>query len=234
MKKLEPDIRENIIAAANLWLRFVEAKLCSIEIDFSIKPWSARGYGRSAVAVPMGDQKVNGKSLVEEGLAHELRTGTDPNGTNPDVEIAFDPEYVKTLWWDPKPNSRTRPIPPGKLDAVSVIAHEFGHAIGFNGRIDPKTGAIPGGEVSPYDQNVTFDGTNFFFNGATAVKAYRKPIPLSKTQNNYHHFGEPGPKLDRKLNDDLMNGLFMQYEKRYKISDLDLAILSDCGLPIRK
>ena len=72
------------------------------------------------------------------------------------------------------------------------------------------------------------------YNGATAVKAYRKPIPLSKTQNNYHHFGEPGPKLDRKLNDDLMNGLFMQYEKRYKISDLDLAILSDCGLPIRK
>jgi hypothetical protein len=234
MKPLEKDIRENIVAAANLWLRAVVAKRCSIEIEFKIKPWPARGFGHSVAGVLLPGEKANGKHLVEEGMAHELRTGTDPNGAEPDVEIAFDPEYVKTMWWDPNPRSRTRPVPSDKLDAVSVIAHELGHAIGFNGRIDPKTGQPTAGELSPYDRWVTYEGGNFSFTGPAATKAYHKPIPLSKTQTNYHHFGEPGPKLDRKLKDDLMNGIFMEYGKRYVVSGIDLAVLTDCGLEVRE
>jgi hypothetical protein len=234
LKRQEQDIKANILAAAQLWTRYIVAKPCTIEIDFKIKPWPARGFGHSMMGVPLKGEKVDGKSLVEEGAAHELRTGIDPNGAIPDVEMAFDPEYVKTMWWDPNPKTRTRPVPPNVLDAVSVIAHELGHAFGFNGRRDPKTGQINGGELSPYDRWVTYDGANFLFNGPTAIKTYRKPIPLSKTQTNYHHFGEPGPKLDRKLKDDLMNGLFMEYGKRYSVRDLDLAVLADCGLEVKK
>ena len=233
MKRSEEEIRENVLAATRMWSAVVVAKPCSIEIVLTIKPWPARGFGHSVVGVPLG-QKENGKSIVEEGMAHELRTGIDPNGAAPDVELAFDPEYVKTMWWDPKPHSRKRPVPPNMLDAVSVVAHELGHAIGFNGRLDPKTGQATRGEISPYDRWVRFDGTNFFWTGPAATKVFRKEIPLSKTQNNYHHFGEPGPKLDRKLKDDLMNGIFMEYGKRYAVSDLDIAILEDCGLSVRK
>ena len=167
-------------------------------------------------------------------MAYELRTGNDPNGASPDVEVAFDPEYVKTLWWDPKPRSRKRPIPNDKLDAVSVIAHELGHAIAFNGRIDPKSGNTNGGEISPYDRWVIFEGADFFFTGPIVTKLYRKRLPISKTQNNYHHFGEPRPRLDKRLKDDVMNGLFMEYGKRYFVSDLDRAILADCGLELKK
>ncbi len=230
----EQTVKENILAAAHLWADVVISKPCSIEIDFSIQPWPARGFGRSSTAVPLGGEKVNGKAVLEEGMAHELRTGNDPNGASPDVEMAFDPEYVKTLWWDPNPRSRTRPMPNNKLDAVSVIAHEIGHAIAFNGRLDPKRGSPTGGEISPYDKCVIFDGQDFFFTGATTAKLYRKQVPLSKTQNNYHHFGEPGNRLDRKLKDDLMNGIFMEYGKRYIVSALDIAVLVDCGLEVKK
>jgi hypothetical protein len=146
LKANEELIKEHLIVAAEMWTDAIVAKPCTIEIEFQIKPWSARGFGHSMAGVPLGGEKINGKSLVEEGMSHELRTGRDPNGTTPDVEMAFDPEYVKTLWWDPKPRTRKRPVPNEKLDALSVIAHELGHAIAFNGRIDPKTGQANGNE----------------------------------------------------------------------------------------
>jgi len=126
-------------------------------------------------------------------------------------------------------------VPNDKLDGMSVMLHELGHAMGFNGRLDPKTGRPSGGEISTYDRLVEYDGKDFFFTGPNAVKAYGKKIPLSHTVTNYHHFGEPGPKLDRKLKEDLMNGIVMQYGRRYEISALDIGVLADCGLePIRK
>jgi hypothetical protein len=31
-----------------------------------------------------------------------------------------------------------------------------------------------------------------------------------------------------------MNGIFMEYGKRYFVTDLDIAVLSDCGLELKK
>jgi hypothetical protein len=234
LKRQEQDVRENVLVAVEMWTKLVVTKPVSIEIELKFQPWPARGAGRSLTGVPLGGEKVNGEMLLEEGMPHELRTGVDPNGSGTDVEVVLDPEYTKTIWWDPSPRTRRRPMPNNKLDSVSVLAHEIGHAMGFNGRIDPKTGQIPGGEISTYDRWVEFDGKDFFFNGPAAIKAYRKKIPLSKTLTNYHHFGEPGPRLDRKLKDDLMTGSYFEYGKRYVVSDLDIAVLADCGLETRK
>jgi hypothetical protein len=234
LKRQEQDVRENVLVAVEMWTKLIVARPVSIEIELKFQPWPGRGAGRSLMGVPQGGEKINGKSLLEEGMPHELRTGTDPNGGTPDVEIILDPGYAKTIWWDPNPRTRRRSMPDDKLDAVSVLAHEIGHAMGFNGRLDPKSGQVQGGEISTYDRWVEFDGKHFFFAGPAAIESYRKKIPLSKTNTNYHHFGEPGPRLDRKLKDDLMNGIVMEYGKRYVISDLDAAILSDCGLELKK
>ena len=80
---------------------------------------------------------------------------------------------------------------------------------------------------------MNFDGTNFFFTGPAAAKLYRKPVPLSKTQNNYHQFAEPGSRLDPKLKNDLMTWIFMEYGKRYVVSSPALAILEDWGLSVK-
>jgi hypothetical protein len=234
LKKQEQEVRENVQVGIEMWTKLVVAKPVSIEVELKFQPWPARGAGRSLTGVPLGGEKVNGRTLLEEGMPYELRTGIDPNGSSPDVEIILDPEYAKTIWWDPNPRTRRRPMPANMLDAVSVISHEIGHAMGFNGRIDPKSGQFTGNELSTYDRWVEFDGKDFFFNGPAAMKVFRKKIPLSKTQTNYHHFGEPGPRLDRRLKDALMNGLFFEYGKRYVVSDLDIAVLADCGLELRK
>ena len=230
---LEPTIRLHLLVAARAWAEHFETRHARLEIVFSIRDWSARGAGRSFVSAPFEHAIHEGKRLSEEGAAQILRTGNDPNGNAPDIEIYFDPAYFRTLWFDPDPRKRNAPLPERHaqmLDAFSVILHELGHAFGFNGFRNPQSGALPGEFLSVYDRWVTFDGKNFFFNGPGAVKLYGGPVPLARTRNNYHHVAEETATTDPQLRADLMNGITLEWSRRYSISPLDIAILTDCGL----
>jgi hypothetical protein len=231
---LEATIRSHIIAAIQDWTGRFHTRDCTVTLEFSIRPWPARGTGRSFVSAPYRGEMRDGKHVSEEGAAQKIRTGSDPNGNSPDIEMYFDPEYFRTLWFDPDLKGRTAPIPARKLDAYSVILHELGHAFGFNGFRDQKNGRIPGEFMSVYDRWVTFDGKNFFFNGPKSMKLYGGPIPLAHTNSNYHHVAEKGETTDPTLTGDLMNGIVFEWSRRYYISPLDVAILSDCGLESNK
>ena len=241
-KSLEPAIRSHVVAAAKMWVSHFDVQACdkqtcNIQIEFSIKDWPARGTGHSLVSVPLDDQNYGGKFITEEGAAHHLRTGINATPGSASIEIFFDPIYFRTLWFDPDPVRRTAPMPDRsleKLDAMSVILHELGHAFGFNGFRNQKTGELPGDFLSAYDRWVTFDGENFYFIGPNARKFYGKPIVLAKTNNNYHHVGDKGDNRDPGLQEDLMNGIVFDWSHRYSISALDIAMLSDCGLRLKK
>jgi hypothetical protein len=231
-QKAEPAIRSHVVTATEEWISHFRAQPCTVDVQFSIRDRPARGSGRSLVSTRFDNQKHEGKHLSEEGVAHKLRTGDDPNGNAPDIEITFEAAYFRTLWFDSDPKSRTARMPDrseGKLDAYTVMLHELGHAFGFNGFRNQKTGELPGEFMSMYDRWVKFDGTNFFFHGPQSMKLYGKPVPLSHTRNNYHHMAED--RSDPKLADDLMNGITFDWSRRYFISPLDIAILTDCGLP---
>jgi hypothetical protein len=235
VKPLEPVIKANLIAAADAWAAFVDSKPCRIRITFRLDPNAAsgRGSGKSVVSARLGKETHEGKLVSEQGWASFMRTGKDPNGDEPDLEVVFEPRYFKTIWWDPRPDLRTERVPPGKLDGMSVVMHELGHAIAFNGWINPKTGGLPGNFISTYDRHVRFDGTDFFFTGPEAVKLWGGPVPLAKTNNNYHHVCDTPTGKAAILKPDLMNGVVMEYGKRYYISLLDVAILYDCNIPLR-
>ena len=232
VRPLEAALRAHIVAAAKAWTGRLRTRDCTITVEFGIRPWPGRGAGRSFVSAPYRGETRGGRRVCEEGAAQEIRTGRDPNGDAPDVEMYFDPAYFRTLWFDPDPGARTAPMPDRgqrKLDAFSVILHELGHAFGFNGFRDPRDGSLPGGFLSAYDRWVTFEGGDFFFNGPNAVKLYGRPVPLARTNNNYHHVGDKGGAADPRLSGDLMNGVTLEWSRRYHVSALDVAILSDCG-----
>ena len=217
-----------------MWVEHVNSANCSVAIEFRLQKWPARGFGRSLYNVALKGEKHGGKFVTEEGLLHKLRTGEGRREPGPDVEMAFDPDYFKTLWFDPDPRTRQAPVPRDKLDALSIFLHELGHAIGFNGFINPVTGLIATDNMSTYDRWVTRVGGEFFFNGPAALKFYGRPVPLAHRSNNYHHVGDDVPGVDPRLRYDLMNGVHMEYGRRYVIGPLDIAILEDCGLPVKQ
>lgn len=179
---------------------------------------------------------ATGIDVFEQGAAHELRTGIDVNGGAADIEFVFGiGGYLQQeLWFDPDAALRVAAVPADRTDAVSVLLHEFGHALGFNGWRDPFTGALAGRFQSTFDAHVAarpgIAGPTLFFEGEAAVQHYGAPVPLSF--GNYGHVGNPGAGPGQDLVPDLMNGIVFHRGARYAISDLDLRILQDIGLPV--
>ncbi len=226
-------IRSHIVTATQDWTGRFQTRRCTLIVQFGVRDWAARGSGRSFVAAPLGKMH-DGKHLSEEGAAHKIRTGNDVNGKDPDIEIYLDPAYLRSLWFDPEPKTRTATVPRLKIDAYTVILHELGHALGFNGFRNQKDGTLPAEFMSAYDRWVIFDGSSFFFTGPNARKAYGQPLPLAHTNNNYHHVAEKDKTIDPTLTNDLMNGISFMPGRRYHISPLNIAMLSDCGLKPKK
>jgi len=229
----EADVKSNVLTAAHLWAEnFAGEATVQILLRIDAEANLGRGSGRSLAASRV---KSYGKNVIhEQGASAKIRTGIDSNGDEPDVEIVLHPDYANLLWFDPDPLRREAPVPDDRLDAVSVFLHELGHAWGFNGWLDTTTGELTGEVLSMYDRCVVHDGSDFYFVGLEATKVYGRPILLSRVHNNYHHVGNTtdGPYAD--LARDLMNGVSFDWGTRYAISPLDLAILADCGVPVKK
>jgi hypothetical protein len=221
-------IESNIVAAGLNWNKYIQGKgSWEIDVKFSLTG-DAVASGRSLTAPLL---RNNGRlGVYEPGAIAELRTGIDPNGASPDIEFNLDPDdLTNLLWFDPNPSTRTAPVPANKIDAVSLFTHEFGHAIAFNGWKSDTDGTLPGNYQSTFDEQVSFDGNNFFFTGTRATAVYGAPVPLNF--GNITHLGNDAPRPGSDLMGDLMNP-YASFGKRLDISTLDLAILADTGVSI--
>lgn len=224
-------ITSHTLAAGADWSRYLDGNAV-LDVVIKFDSSFARAGGRSVQSSFVGN---NGTlDIFEQAAATEIRTGMDPNGATPDIEFTFNPTYIADeLWFDPDPFARTASIPspqPNETDAVSVLLHEFGHAFGFNGWRDLVNGTLPGDYASTFDELTIFDGTDFYFIGEAAMAIYGSPVPL--TFGNIFHVANPSPRPGTDLIPDLMNGVVFTDSNRYYISALDVAILSDVGVPI--
>lgn len=230
------DLERLTVAAGGAWLQQLENTAAGAELTVSISFASlATASGRSATSAYYGSTG-DGSTLWAQGAAHELRTGIDANGAAPDIEfmIGIDGYLQDELWFDPDPLLRSAPVPEQQTDAMTVLMHEFGHALGFNGWLDGSSGAATGSHLSTFDALVqpmaTPLGTVLFFTGAQAMSVYGGPVPL--TLGNYGHLGNEMADYGRDLVPDLMNGVVFYRGVRGDISALDLAMLADTGLPV--
>ncbi len=223
-----PQMEAALLAAGADWATHLSGS-ASIEVEIVMDKTVSTANGTS---VTSGFVRNDGtRDIFELGAAYELRTGSDPNGAEPDISIRVGTDFLVTqLWFDPDPASRTAVIPPNKLDAISVFAHELGHGFTFNGFTDETTGEVPPTFEGPFDANVNFDGTNFYFVGSKAVSRYGGPVPL--TFGNIFHFGNNPPRPGSELILDLMNGVVSYYQTRYYVSGLDLEVGRDNGLAV--
>lgn len=228
---LKEVFRTHLELAVMDWASRFETRPCTITVAFDIRD-SNRGGGSSLANAPTGE-KYEGKTLYEQGAAHEIRTGKDPNGDKADIRVFLDPAFTRGLWFDPEIEKGVQRIPRLKVDGYTVILHEVGHAFGFNGWRDWTTGQLGGNHLSVYDRWVKKKGDDFYFHGPKAMAMYGSPIELAKTNNNLYHVAEINKTTDRLLQDDLMNGIRFKFGRRYPISPLCLAMLADCGLPLK-
>jgi hypothetical protein len=219
-------INSNFLAAGNMWSEHFTSN-ASLQVVVRFTDSVVRASCPSITTALVSQS--GGMRTYEQGAAREIRTGTDPNGSEYDMQLQLQPSYLAGLWFDPSPTQRTAAVPGDKTDAVSVFLHEIAHGIAFNGWRDHFTGSLPADYQSTYDKLVTFDGTNFWFNGTTADAYYGGKVPL--TYGLYHHVGNYAPRPGSELKPDLMNGLVFEYGTRYYITPLDLRMIADTGLP---
>jgi hypothetical protein len=224
------DLSRAVGAAGARWGTYLATPApVTVDVRIGFSPSVRTANGGSATLVLAGT--VNGLASYTQGLAAHLATGVDPNGATHDVAFTVGTGYLtNTLWFDPDPDSRVAPVPAFRVDAVSVFMHEFGHALAFNGWRDGLTGRLPGSYQSTFDRWVTVDpltGTPYY-TGPRAVAAYGGFVPL--THGNLFHVGNWAPRAGADLVPDLMNGVVYDYQRRYDISALNLAIAADAGV----
>lgn len=230
------DLQRTTIAAGLAWSQHFAGDFSGVDLTVSINFAAlATSTGRSLGSAFVGTLG-SGMTLWEQGAAHELRTGVDINGALPDIEFSIGAfGYLQSeLWFDPDPWLRSAAVPADRTDAMSVLLHEWGHALGFNGWMDGSTGALPGSYASTYDAQIVPQsgpgGMTLVFQGAQAMSLYGAAVPL--TFGNYAHVGNSDGRGGADLIPDLMNGEVFYRGTRYQISALDLAMLADVGLPV--
>jgi hypothetical protein len=219
---------DNLSAAIENWARYISG-LGTIDVELRIDPTLNGANAASLANIEIGTS--NGRRLFRDGVPHELITGTDINGSEPDAIIRVGAPYLnQILWLDPTPLSRTEPVPSDKIDAVSVLTHEFGHALGMTG-FGQANGDLRDDIVSVYDSHIVFENGDPSFAGDAVGALYGRPVPLSQAaegENNYTHYGhEPSDQLDFAL---MEGNTFYFPGRRYYVDNIDLAIMKDMGL----
>lgn len=158
------------------------------------------------------------------GTVYEMLTGTDPNGSLPDLGADFwvardgtVKVYGMSPWYDPAPSGYVpADVPAGSFDFVGVLTHELFHGFGFRQTVD-------------FTKYVTTVNGNPYFNGPNTVALLGRSLPMAPNATHYGNTGLPDNPVG--------TGLMFQWGNyggnRLDIGKLDLAILKDLGHTIR-
>jgi len=229
----KPLFTENIKAAGDLWSQYING---TGHIEILVKVLKDNN-GRTSAASKYSSLylKRGKKRIFEQSVAYEIRTGNDKNGGTVDMVIQIDKDALNRLWLDPKPRTRSEPLPRDRTDAITVFMHEFGHALGFSGWLDTRAQYSKlGSDFSTFDRHIIFINNIPYFSGELSTKLYGQPIPLTTHSNNYTHVGDDISNKHTALKSSIMNGITFKKGQRYFITNLDLAILNDIGIALKK
>lgn len=223
-----PAIESNMRVAFERWTSLMSGSGV-ITVRVELDPNGTRAGSTSLAKQYLGDRF--GFHTYMEGWPFKQQTSIDPNGTDADIWIVFEPVYMTTqVWFDPTPELRTEPVPTDRTDGVSLFLRLFAYAVAGNGWLTPNTGIPIGPWKSLYDHQVTpIDGL-WYFTGPHAQLLYGGPVPLATTDiyllGNVD--GAGAELVDGMLGHRrLVNGV------RYEIDAMALAVAADCDVIIQ-
>lgn len=176
---------------------------------------------------------LDGRAVTTSSSLYEIQTGqhlpstqVSQGGDGSDIDVAVSSDVISQLY-----TGLGGSVPASQYDAVSLFEHEIEHGLGMEGYRDSGTGSI-GSTESRYDHYVQVAGSgNAVFTGPNAELVNGGPVALTTLSNGeaYYHFAnaQTDPNAD-----DLMSGLGLEPGVVLPISQLDLAVLKDVGIPI--
>jgi len=208
-------------AAAQIWAHYLTPNNVTIDIKIAI---DNRLFGGNVLADGGPDAYLstganfNGKPVYDTGTAIKLRGGGDINGAAPEIDVGLTVDSIRNFLTFKTDDSAA--VPAGRYDALSVFLHEIGHGLGIIDTAD--FASFPG--VGVYDTFVQ----NGKFIGANAEAAAGLPLGIPLEAASLSHISEASP-----LGGDLMSTAITSGTNAH-ISALDLGILQDIGVAVRK
>ena len=228
------DLLENLIVeAGNYWAQYFDPSgNVTITIELSFFSEDSLTLATGGGNFTRVGNASSGNPLFQAVAANEIATGVDRSFSE-DGRIGINLDNLDSLFLDPNPSLSGR-VPFNQIDAFTVIVHELGHVLGFLGFVEEAQDANNTFQTfSTFDEFVTFQGDIPFFNGPNAVANFGGPVPL--TEGNNSHLGNPngpGDELTGRNGDVLAASIARG--SRLSISSLNIAILEDVGIPIRR
>lgn len=235
----------NIDAAMDDWGKWIKSKgTIRIYVEVTNDTASSAGRFGGRATTNRHEGSWNEYKLFEDAAIYTMRTGKYVKNSTSEITIYLNPTYMRSAYWiDPKPLERTTPVPLGKVDLVTVFAHEIGHGFGINGFLSRTNGEAKASmALSPYDKFIVetskLGENNIFFSGPLTRKANGdKDLPVffvigdsqesvehngqtflcnkTESQNLYHygHFETSSP-VDDKVFFGLMAGSWHSQDKK--------------------
>lgn len=224
-------LQENLYTAFDHWIQFIDGG-ASVEVKLILADdLTSYMAARSRVSVPIY-QSANTQYLLV-GVAAEILQQRDPNGAQHDAEIYLNRQRLSAgqIWFDPEPSLRTQPVPAGKVDGLSLFIHELGHVFCYSGRFDLASinQGMPPNRLSTFDNFVRMKNNKPFFIGNLSKALFGSAVPLNTKKSVYSHFDVP---LDSP-NIPVMAEQSIRRQTRYSLTNLDVAVLHDCGLTLK-
>jgi hypothetical protein len=175
--------------------------------------------------------RAGGGTIQETAAAAEIRSGVDQNGATAEINVT-----LTRLFFNQNSSylGGAATVPAGKFDAISVLTHEMTHGIVFTGFLDRSdffnNSIQPQTTYSDYDTQLISVNNKPYFAGKVAEIVYGGPLPLLPTSGSaIYHVDNTAAGLQN----DLMAPVATNGQ-RVGLSDYDLAVYRDVGLPVTK
>ncbi len=207
-------------SAADYWSRYLDLRGQSIEIQLEITDLDSGVLAAAGPGdfVPLGPQD-GFSNVLRAGTIHEILTGVDPNGSQPDIFVDISREVLQDNDYFLGDFSNDN-VPFNQFDLFSTLVHEYAHGLGF---FSFRTPDVPdNNSVATIDLLIqTAGSTGFQFIGENAQEVFGGPVPFSS--------GDPSHTAQ------FLNGIlgpFISPGSRIPLSPLDIAIFQDLDIPI--